>query len=174
MPIASTKNQVRAPLVLMAAVELTILFSSVYVAGIIVLGSVAECERMLGPLAPKAALVSVVALASLVTMGLYQFHQRLYFDEAAVRLLVGLALACLGLAILFYAVPQLMISRRIAAVAIAYSLILCCSFVTYLCARSTSTCSVDRHWSMAPVLGPGVSRRFAGAPTGADSKSLAA
>lgn len=108
----------------MAIAELTILFSSVYVAGIFVLGSIQECVSLLGPVAPKAALVALVSFTSLVAMGLYQFHQRLYFREAAVRVLVGLAFACLALAILFYAIPALLITRDIAAVAIGYSLVL--------------------------------------------------
>jgi len=124
MPIRSIKSQVRTPLLLMAGVELVILFSSVYVAGILVLGSIEECNRLLGPVAPKAALVTVVVLVSLVAMGLYQLHQRLYFSEAVVRVLVGLTLACLTLAILFYAYPPLMITREIAAVAIGYALVL--------------------------------------------------
>lgn len=108
----------------MAAIELVVLFSSVYVAGLIVLGSFAECVRVLEPVVPKAALVAVVVIVSMVAMGLYQFHQRLYFSEAVVRLLVGLTLACLGLAIMFYAYPPLMITRDIASVAIAYALLL--------------------------------------------------
>ena len=108
----------------MAMMEAAILFSSVYVAGLVVLGSVAECDRLLGPLAPKAMLVAAVALVSLTTMGLYQFHQRLYFSEAVVRVMVGLALACLGLAILFYAYPPLLITRDVATVAIGYALVL--------------------------------------------------
>lgn len=108
----------------MAGVEFVVLFTSVYVAGILVLGSIEECNRLLGPVLPKAALVSVVVLISLVAMGLYQFHQRLYFSEAVLRVLVGLAFACLALAILFYAYPPLMITRDIASVAIGYALVL--------------------------------------------------
>ena len=124
MPIRSIKSQVRTPLLLMAGVEFVVLFTSVYVAGILVLGSIEECNRLLGPVLPKAALVSVVVLISLVAMGLYQFHQRLYFSEAVLRVLVGLAFACLALAILFYAYPPLMITRDIASVAIGYALVL--------------------------------------------------
>jgi len=108
----------------MAGVEFVVLFTSVYFAGIVVLGSIEECNRLLGPVMPKAALVSIVVLISLVAMGLYQFHQRLYFSEAVVRVLVGLAFACLALAILFYAYPPLMITRDIASVAIGYALVL--------------------------------------------------
>jgi len=124
---------------LMAAIELAVLFSSVYVAGVIVFGSLTESVRSIGPVAPKAMLVTVVTLTSMITMGLYQYHQRLYFSEAVVRLLVGLALASLGLAILFYAYPALMISRDIAAVAIGYALFLLLA-VRYLFVRT-----VDHH-----------------------------
>jgi len=124
MPIRSTKSQVRTPLMLMAAIELAVLFSSVYVAGFVIFGSVADCARFLGPIAPKATLVAVAALVSMISMGLYQFHQRLYFSEAVVRLLVGLTIACLGLAIVFYAYPPLMITRDVASIAIGYALFL--------------------------------------------------
>lgn len=108
----------------MAAIELAILFSSVYVACVFVSGSVIECDRLIGPIAAKAALVAVVSFVCLVAMGLYQFHQRLYFREAVVRVLVGLAFACLALAILFYAFPSLMVTRDIASVAFGYALVL--------------------------------------------------
>ena len=124
MPIRSIRSQVRTPLLLMAAIELAILFSSVYVAGAFVLGSLMDCEELLGPIAPKAALVAIVSFISLIAMGLYQFHQRLYFREAVVRVLVGLAFAGLALAILFYAFPSLMITRDIASVAFGYTLVL--------------------------------------------------
>lgn len=109
---------------LMAGVELVILFSSVYVAGILVLGSVEESNRLFGPLAPKAVIVSGVTLLSLVAMGLYQFHQRLYFTEAVVRVLVGMLVATLGLAVLFYAFPSLTIAQDVATIAGGYALIL--------------------------------------------------
>ena len=155
MPIRSTKSQVRTPLLLLAGVELAVLFSSVYVAGIVVLGSVAECDRLLGPVAPKAALVSIVVLTSLVAMGLYQYHQRLYFNEAVVRVLVGLTFACLALAILFYAYPPLMITRDIAAVAIGYSLIL------LLLARYLFVRTVDEHVFRRTTLVYGAGERAA-------------
>ena len=139
MPIRTTKSQVRTPLLLMAGVELAILFSSIYVAGILVLGSTAECLALLGPAAPKAMLVTVVVFISLVAMGLYQFHQRLYFSETAVRVLVGLTLACLALAVLFYAYPPILIPKDIATVAIAYALVLLL-LVRYVFVRT-----VDEH-----------------------------
>jgi FlaA1/EpsC-like NDP-sugar epimerase len=118
----SINDVVRTPLLLMVGVESAILFSSVYVAAFIVFGNVADCERILGPLAPKAAIVTVVNLASLIAMGLYHFHQRIYFREAVVRVLVGVAVGCLVLAALFYVLPMAMISRDVASIAVGYAL----------------------------------------------------
>ena len=124
MPIWSTKNSAKLPLVIMAGIESLILFTSVYVASAIVFGSLSEFVRLLGPVMPRALVVAIVILISLVAMGLYQFNQRLYFREAVVRLIVGLTLGCLALAIIFYAFPSIMLSRAIASIAVGYSLIL--------------------------------------------------
>ena len=155
MPIRSVKSQVRTPLLLMAGVEFVVLFTSVYFAGIMVLGSLEECQRLLGPVYLKASLVSTVVLVSLGAMGLYQFHQRLYFSEAVVRLLVGLVFACLALAILFYAYPPLMITRDIASVAIGYALVL------LLIARFYFVRTVDEHIFRRATLVYGAGERAA-------------
>ncbi len=155
MPIRSIKSQVRTPLLLMAGVEAAILFSSVYVAGLLVCGSIAECEELIGPVAPRAVLVSVVAIVCLVAMGLYQYHQRLYFSEAVVRVLVGMAIACIGLAIFFYAIPSLMITRDVATVAIVYALVL------LLVVRYLFVHTVDEHVFRRSTLVYGAGERAA-------------
>ena len=155
MPIRSIKRQVRTPLLLLAVVELAVLYSSVYVAAMVVFGSIPECARLFGPIAPKAMLVSLVALVSFVSVGLYQYHQRLNFSEAAVRVLVGFAAACAGLAIVFYAFPDLLISREIAAVAIGYSLGL------ILLTRYFFVRTVDDHIFRRATLVYGAGRRSA-------------
>ncbi len=124
VPTWSINNGIRTPLLLMAGIESAILFSSVYVAAFIVCGNLADCERMFGPLAPKAVIVAVVNLASLIAMGLYQFHRRIYFRDAVVRVMVGIAAGCLVLAALFYVLPMVMISRDIASIAVGYALVL--------------------------------------------------
>lgn len=115
---------IRPPLLVMAGIELLILFSSLYVAGLIVFGNLEESRRLLGPMGPKAILVAVVILISLIAMGLYQLRQRLYFREAVVRLLVGLVAGSLGLGVVFYFFPSTTVSREVAAIAAAYSLVL--------------------------------------------------
>ena len=80
----------------MASIEAAVLFSSVYVAGIVVFGSFEKCQRFLGPVLPKAAVVAAIVLLSLIAMGLYQFNQRLYFRETVVRIVVAFAAASLA------------------------------------------------------------------------------
>jgi len=82
MPAWTINKQIRTPLLLMAGVEALIAFSSLYVAGIITFGTLDLCEETFGSLLPRALIVALVVVASLVAMGLYQFHQRLYFREA--------------------------------------------------------------------------------------------
>ncbi len=153
MPIRSIKSQIRTPLLLMGGLEVAILFSSLYVAGAIVFGSYSECLRLLGPVAPKAAVISVVAVLSLSAMGLYQFHQRLYFSESVARILVGLMFTCLGLAIFYYLFPAAHIDRDVAIVAIGYVLVLLL-LVRYIFFRT-----VDHHIFRRQTLIYGAGKR---------------
>ncbi len=107
----------------MAGVETIILLSSVYVAGIVVFGSIEDCQKILGPLLPSASLVAVTIMLSLVSMGLYHFHQRFYYREAVVRLMVGLFAGSAALAIIFYAFPSLALTREVASISLGYSLV---------------------------------------------------
>ena len=114
---------IRPPLLLMAGIEAIILFSSIYVAGILTFGSLQACESILGPLAPKAAIGTAVVLVSLVAVGLYQFHERMYYREAIVRVLVGIAAGGFVFAAIIYAIPAATITPKVAMIASGYSLI---------------------------------------------------
>jgi len=148
-------NVVRAPLLLMAGIESAILFSSVYVGGMLVYGSVEACEAALGPLAPKAAAVTFVVLVSLIAMGLYQFHQRMYYREAAVRVVAGILAGCFVVGTFFYMLPFSMISREVAAIAAIYSLLFLL-FVRFCFVRT-----VDRNIFRRRVLIYGAGKRAA-------------
>ena len=124
MHVRTLNNWIRTPLLLMAGVEAAILYSSLYIAGIVLYGSIAESEQIFGPIAPKAALVASFGIVSLVAMGLYQFNQRLWFREAAIRILVGLAAGYLAAGVLFYLVREFAVDRQLAGLALAYSLVL--------------------------------------------------
>ena len=139
----------------MAGIEAAILFSSVYVAAWLAFGSLEASETVLGPIAPKAGLIAAIILLSLVAMGLYQFHQRLYFHEAVMRILVGLVAGCLALAVLFYAFPPIMVERDIASIAVSYALVL------LLFARYFFTRTVDQNVFRRRTLIFGAGRRAA-------------
>ena len=124
MHVRALNSWIRTPLLLMAAVEAAVLFSSIYVAAMITCGSVANCELLMGPIAPKALLITGLVLVSLIAMGLYQFHQRFWYREAVLRVLVGLTAGFLAAAVVFYAFPEFNIERPVANVAYGYSLIL--------------------------------------------------
>ncbi len=108
----------------MALVEFAIVYSSVYVAVVVGYGGLDAFQVAHGSLAPRAAIVASMVLVSLIAMGLYQFHQRLYVREAALRVLVGLIGGYLIVAVVFYALPETKIARDLANVSFGYSLAL--------------------------------------------------
>ena len=123
MPIWS-KNFARTPLILLALTEATILYLSVYFACAIAFGDVQLFEASLGPIAPKAAAVAGVMLLSMIAMGLYQFHQRVYFHEVIVRILVGVAIGSVVLAASYYFFPKIHLEPGIAALSVLSALTL--------------------------------------------------
>ena len=111
-------------MLLMAAVEMAVLYSSLYFAALVSYGSLDSFEHTHGPIAPRAGIVASAVLVNLIAMGLYQFHQRFYFREAVLRVLVGLVAGYLIVAVIFYAVPAVTVHRELANVSFAYSLAL--------------------------------------------------
>ena len=113
---------IRTPLLLLAAVEAAVLYSSLYVAGLICFGTLDSCEQIIGPIGLRAAIVTSVVLASLVAMGLYQFHQRFWYREAVLRVLVGLVLGTAAVALVFRVFPAIGVSTQVGSIAFGYSL----------------------------------------------------
>ena len=135
----------------MAVLEASVAYSSLYVAAFILFGSFKLCEESLGSLALRAAIIALVVLVCMVAMGLYQFHQRLYFREAVARLLVGIAVSCVVLAVVFYAFPSLLVSRELVGIAVAYTLVLML-LVRYVFVRTVDE-NIFRHRTL--VYGAG-------------------
>lgn len=124
MQARTVRTWIRTPLLLMAVVEMAVLYSSLYFAALVSYGSLDSFEDTHGPIAPRAGIVASAVLVSLIAMGLYQFHQRFYFREAVLRVLVGLVAGYLIVAVIFYAVPAVTVHRELANVSFAYSLTL--------------------------------------------------
>jgi sugar transferase (PEP-CTERM system associated) len=124
MPAWTFNHLIRTPLLLLGVGELLVLYSSMYVAAIVLYGSVEICEELLGPLAPRASILAIVMLASLISMGLYHFHRRAYFWEVFVRVAVSLVLGSLFLAVVYYSLPSIEVSHDLAAIAVIYALLM--------------------------------------------------
>ena len=115
MPAWTINNFVRTPLLLLGLIESAILFSSVYIAGIFVFGSVQGCEANIGPLLPRAITVAVIVIISLIAMGLYHFHQRANAKEILVRVVVATVISAVVLSSSFYLLPTISLPMNLAA-----------------------------------------------------------
>ena len=120
---AWSKIYARTPLALLALAEAVVLYASVYFAAVVAFGGVRFFEESIGPLAPKAAAAAFVMLMSLIAMGLYQFHQRAYFHEIFVRIVVGIAIGSTVLAVGYSVFPSLNLQPRVAAVAVITAMV---------------------------------------------------
>lgn len=121
MLVWTPKNFMPTPFLLLGAAELLILYSSLFVGALIIYGSIADGEIVLEWIEPRAAVVALVMLISLVSMGLYDFRQRISFREILIRIAAGLALGSLVLAAIFYAIPSIMVTRELSFVAVLYA-----------------------------------------------------
>ncbi|MEO1245997.1 MAG: TIGR03013 family XrtA/PEP-CTERM system glycosyltransferase [Pseudomonadota bacterium] len=112
---------IRTPLLLIAIGEAMVLCSSVYVTAYLLYDGPAAWQADVGDLFPKSVAVTAIMILSLISMGLYQFHQRLYFKEAAIRVVVAFAAGSTVLAALFYLAPSLELGRRFTTIALLYA-----------------------------------------------------
>ena len=122
MQVKAVTAGVRAPLLLLALVELATLYSSFYVAGLLCIGTVFSCEQFDGLFDPRAVLFAGLSLVSFIAMGLYQFNQRLYFRQAMLRVLVGLVFSSAAAGVFFSVVPGFDVSGPQFALVFGYSL----------------------------------------------------
>ena len=119
---ASRQN---ARMMLLLLVEAMLLFGGLVIAVYVRLGAVdAEDALIQRHGFYKAALATIFCLASFYIFDLYDFmvmHDR---GELVLRLLQALGLAWIALALLFYAVPQVMIGRGVSLISLPVALIL--------------------------------------------------
>src|SRR5947207_14099760 len=112
-------------MILLLLAESLLLFGGLIVAVYVRLGPVdAEDALITRNGFYKAALATVFCLASFYLLDLYDFvvmHDR---RELVLRLLQALGLAWIALALLFYAVPQVMIGRGVSLISLPLALLL--------------------------------------------------
>lgn len=117
----------RTPLLLLGMAEVAVLYSSSYVAVLLLHGDLSNYETGLGSLAPKAILVTLMTLISFFAMGLYDFYQRVYFREIVVRIVVGLFIGG-GIFVLLTTVWSTMqLQPGVGSLAALYAFILLCA-----------------------------------------------
>jgi len=118
-------SRFNARMILLLLVEPMLLFGGLIVAVYLRLGAVeAEDALILRNGFYKAALATVFCLASFYLFDLYDFvviHDR---RELVLRLFQALGLAWVALALLFYAVPQVMIGRGVSLISVPGALLL--------------------------------------------------
>ena len=113
----------KARTVLLLIVEAMLLFGGLIVAVYVRLGALDAEETLIQRHGfYKAALFTIFCLTSFYLFDLYDFvvmHDR---RELVLRLLQALALAWVALALLFYAVPQVMIGRGVSLISLPLAL----------------------------------------------------
>ena len=112
-------NYLRPPVQLLMLAETSLVFLAVFV-GVVVRfqGDLDSYSSVHGAVWPKAFVVTLVVLASLAALGLYQLNQRLYFKDTLARVGVALVFAGLALSALWYVVPNLTLGRGVAGVTV--------------------------------------------------------
>ena len=117
-------NIARAPLVILLILEAAILYSSLFVSvSLRFQGAENTSDAGPGPILP-AALLTIVMLLSLTSMGLYHFHQRAWFNEIFVRVIVGLLSGSAVMAAIAFVAPEFNLAPATGAIAFLYSLAL--------------------------------------------------
>lgn len=124
MPAWSINKSIRTPLLLLGVCEILILSSSLYLAAVFYCWAGSSCVDISGDLELMALVFSSVLFVALVSTGLYDFHQRFYFHEVFVRVLVGYLLGAIALSTIFYAIPSETMSKELVSTASIFSLLL--------------------------------------------------
>ncbi|WP_405223911.1 TIGR03013 family XrtA/PEP-CTERM system glycosyltransferase [Lentisalinibacter sediminis] len=124
MPLRLFNNYLRLPVVLLAAAECAVVFASLYIAAWARFDWSFQAYALIhGPIWSQALVLTAVVCVCLIALGLYQFHQRLYFKEALARLVVAFILAGFPLAVVWYAFPGIAPTRGVAVIAALVSFV---------------------------------------------------
>jgi sugar transferase (PEP-CTERM system associated) len=116
----------KVPIILLAMIEGSLLLFAPYLsAAVMYQGHNFESITATGNLFPTAALFAVIALASLVAVGLYSTRQRVGLAGILVRIMAAVANAAAISALVYYFVPHLRIDRSVLLGTAAISVVVC-------------------------------------------------
>ncbi len=123
MAIRIFNNYIHRQVLYLAVIEAIIMMFAVYAGAYLRFGGrLASVVESMGSLWPRAILVTLVVMASMIAMGLYHGRLRARRSGIAVRVIVSCAAAGAALALLYYWLPKLYLGRG--ALAITMSIIL--------------------------------------------------
>jgi len=116
----------KVPIILLAMIEGSLLLFAPYLsAAVMYQGHNFESITATGNLFPTAALFAVIALASLVAVGLYSTRQRVGLAGILVRIMAAVANAAAISALVYYFVPHLRIDRSVLLGTAVISVVVC-------------------------------------------------
>jgi sugar transferase (PEP-CTERM system associated) len=117
-------KRVDRKILVLVIVEFAIAFLAVELAAWIRFQGDFPGEAVGWPMTLRAAVFALAVVVALTAMGLYQIRQRLRIEGILARLMIGLGLAALGLALIYYVTPQLSFGRGWWALSFLVTLIL--------------------------------------------------
>jgi sugar transferase (PEP-CTERM system associated) len=113
-------THLRMPVQLLLLTEASLIFAAVFAAVWLRFnGKVEAFTSVHGAIWPKALVVASAVSISMLALGLYQLHQRLYFRDTIARVSVALAISGVMLSTIWYAVPDLTLGRGVIIVCAA-------------------------------------------------------
>src|SRR5262249_22493050 len=84
--------------------------------------TLAAFEASRGDLWPRALVIAALFMVALASLGLYQLRQRARFTGVFARLVIAIAVAHIGLALIFYVAPNLDVGRAVMGLTGAFAL----------------------------------------------------
>ena len=116
----------KVPIILLAVIEGSLLVFAPYLAGAILYQNHSfESITPSGSLLTTASLFAVIALASLVAVGLYSTRQRTGLAGILVRVIAGVLNAGALLALCFYVVPSIRVDRGVLGLTVLFGIAAC-------------------------------------------------
>lgn len=116
------KHHLRVPFLVLLVIEAGILYASNYLGLLLRFGNVSW--EPIENLAGKAAVVTVVLLLGMIAMGQYQAQRpasRTLLASISFRVAISLVIGTLGLTVIYYVFPALMIGRGVLAISLVCS-----------------------------------------------------
>jgi sugar transferase (PEP-CTERM system associated) len=121
MPIWGRNSSVRTPILLLALAEFLLLYLAVPATDRFLSLAFPRLAQELGWLSVQASVLSATTIFGLASMGLYDFHQRLYFKEILARVIVGIAIGTIGVAAIYFVFPDIALPVEFAMVSLTAS-----------------------------------------------------